>query len=203
MAALSDAQLWTVVTGAGFTGQDALKMFAVALAESTGDPTRVSPANHNGTHDYGLFQINSVHTALLQGKNWQDPATNAAMAKTLYDDAGGKLTPWTTYNDGSYARYLPRAQAAAQSGGNATTAPAAGDTAQATPDTVTNATSGHTWVRLGMFAAGGLLVLIVAASLIKNTSLGKAAMSVTPVGKAVALTTGRAVKDSVKTVAGK
>lgn len=198
MAALSDAQLWTVVRGQWGTGQDALKAFAIALAESGGDPTKTNTKNRNGTTDYGLFQINSVHADLLKSGNWQDPQTNANMAYQLYASKGNKFTDWVAYNTGSYARFLGRAQAAAQAGGaplnndptnegdtGAGTAPSPQDQA------VANATSGSTWLRIGEFVAGGLLVLIVAISLIKNTSVAKAAMSVTPVGRVAKAVVGK------------
>lgn len=189
MTALSDAQLWSVVTGAGFTGQDALTAFCIALAESGGDPSKTNTKNTNGTTDFGLFQINSVHTALLSGKNWQDPATNAAMAFSLYKGRGNKFTDWVTYNSRSYARFLARAQAASVSGGAPVPASTGTGSADTTTDPVAtgiaNATSGSTWLRIGMFLAGAILLLVFLASVIKNTSIGK---TVTKVGKTVAKT---------------
>lgn len=179
MAALSDAQLWSVVRSQWGTGSDALTAFAVALAESGGDPTRTNTHNTNGTIDYGLFQINSVHSALLTGANWQDAQTNAHMAYTLYTAAGNKFTPWAAFNNGSFAGFLARAQAAAKTNAN-TPVPSAGDTATApaTPSdpnaaAVATVTSAGTWQRIGMFLAGGALILIFMVSVIKNTSVGK------------------------------
>lgn len=173
-AALTDAQLWSVVTGAGWSGQDALTAFAVALAESGGNPSATNK-NTNGSTDYGLFQINSVHASLLQGKAWNDPAVNAAMAKTLYD--GQRFKPWVTYNTGAYVRFLARAQSASKSGGAAVTIMPVDNKTAAGSDfnaKVANATSGDTYKRIGMFAVGAIFIIIVAVSIIKNTSVGKA-----------------------------
>lgn len=190
VTALSDAQLWTVVTGAGWTGQDALTAFCIALAESGGDPTKTNTKNTNGSTDYGLFQINSVHTALLNGKNWQDPTVNAAMAFSLYKGRGNKFIDWATYNNPVlYTRFMGRAQAASASGG----APVpASDSSGSAPDPSTPegqiavATSANTWQRIGMFLGGGLLLLIVTISLIKNTSIGKAVTNVAKTATKVA-----------------
>lgn len=178
MATLSDAQLWTVVVSQWGTGPDALTAFAVALAESSGDASAIHQGNRDGTNDYGLFQINSVHAALLTSGNWQDPQTNAHMAYTLYTAAGNKFSPWSTFNNASYARFLARAQAAAKSGGapvpaGSATAPAAA-AADPNASAVATATSAGTWQRIGMFLAGGALMLIFMVSVIKNTSVGKA-----------------------------
>lgn len=163
-AALSDSQLWAIVTGAGFAGQEAVKAVAVFLAESGGVPD-ITHKNSNGTIDYGIAQINSVHTDLLSGKQWSDPVQNVGMAKTLYDAAGGKFTPWAAYNNGSYARFLARAQAVSN-GVPAVDAPAGNGS-----DSLT--TSASSLPRIGLYLAGGLLLFIAIVSLVKNTSVVK------------------------------
>lgn len=59
----------------------------------------VSHRNPNGSHDAGLFQINSIHVARwlkVTGtdywKNWANPFLNARVAVSLWKDAG--LAPW-------------------------------------------------------------------------------------------------------------
>lgn len=178
MAALSDAQLWTVCVSQWGNSNDALNAFCIALAESGGDPTKTNTKNTNGTTDYGLFQINSVHTTLLKGANWQDPSANANMAYQLYAAAGNKFTPWVAFISGAYIFFMPRAQAAQKGGGEplpvgGTYSNAAGTPANAIDKATANATSGNTWTRIAEFVAGGALMLIVTVSLVKNTSLGK------------------------------
>lgn len=192
MAALSDAQLWTLCQQYWGTGQNALIAFCVALAESGGDPSRTHPGNADGSTDYGLFQINGkAHPDLLAAGNWSDPTSNANMAYRVYSNAGNRWTPWSAFNNGSYARFMSRAQAAEKSGGapvpsDSASTPAATDSnGSGAADPLSTATSGSTWLRIGEFLAGGLLLFIVAISLVKNTSVFKAAKHVA-IGAALA-----------------
>lgn len=165
-AALSDAQLWGVVTSAGWTGNEAVKAFAIARAES-GGVTDATHTNANGSTDYGTFQINSVHKDLLASGDWKNPADNARMAKTLYDAAGNRFTPWAAFNSGAYAMFLGTAQAA--SGG--ASAPVA-DTSSPPSSGGVDITSGSTWIRVAEFAAGGILIMLFTASLVANSPMG-------------------------------
>jgi len=67
---------------------------AVARCESGLDPNAVS----SGGYNWGLFQINVVHKSRVEamGYSWDqilDPYVNAAVARSIYDDAGG-WGPW-------------------------------------------------------------------------------------------------------------
>ena len=67
---------------------------AVARCESGLDPNAVS----RGGGNWGLFQINVVHKSRVEamGYSWDqilDPYVNAAVARSIYDDAGG-WGPW-------------------------------------------------------------------------------------------------------------
>jgi hypothetical protein len=99
------AQLVEFAKQAGFPADQAPTAAAVALAESSGN-AGASHVNSNGSTDFGLWEINSVHRALLAGKNWRDPVVNAQMAFQVWHDAGGKWTPWSTYKSGAYTKYL-------------------------------------------------------------------------------------------------
>jgi hypothetical protein len=90
---------------AGWRGDDIDIAVAVARAES-GWRATITNGNTNGSVDYGLFQINSIHAAILAGGNWADPQDNAAMAFKVWTDAGGKWGPWVTFWSGSYRKYL-------------------------------------------------------------------------------------------------
>lgn len=108
---LTDAQIATWAKSSGFTGDDVAIAVAVALAESGGRYAAVSPPNFNGTRDYGLWQINSVHAQLFaQYPTWWD-ASNGKMAKDVHARQGWRA--WTTYNTGAYLLFLPRGKAAA------------------------------------------------------------------------------------------
>lgn len=68
--------------------------------------------NTNGSIDYGLFQINSIHpyddadpTRLFE------PSYNTVAAIEIYNDSGS-WRPWSTYNASRYTQFLGEAQAA-------------------------------------------------------------------------------------------
>ncbi len=112
----SDTDLAEFAYNAGFAdgGADNLAIaVAIALAESGGrdDATHDNP---NGSTDYGLWQINSVHTDILGSGDWRDPQVNARMARVVYEQSGAKFTPWSTYNSGAYRLFLARGHAAAK-----------------------------------------------------------------------------------------
>jgi Lysozyme like domain len=74
---------------------------AIAMAESS---FNVLAENYNtdGSTDYGLWQINSVHgypAAYLLN------STNNAAAMYAVSDSGQDFTPWVTYNTGAYDAY--------------------------------------------------------------------------------------------------
>lgn len=103
MSALTDAQIRAAASAAGFTGADLDTAVAIAKAESSGNAS-ATHKNNNGSTDFGLFQINSVHSSLLNGKNWQDPTVNAQLAYQVFKSSGWGA--WSTYNSGSYKQYL-------------------------------------------------------------------------------------------------
>jgi hypothetical protein len=63
--------------------------------------------NSDGSVDYGLFQVNSVHSDLVSGNlsALYDPATNVKVAYAIYSGAN-KWHSWSTYNSGKYLTYL-------------------------------------------------------------------------------------------------
>jgi hypothetical protein len=163
------AQLVEYARQAGFPADQAPTAAAVALAESSGNPT-ATHTNNNRSTDYGLWQINSVHGSLLAGKNWRDPQVNAQMAYAVWKGSGWKA--WSTYNSGAYRQYANGNVLAAGSAGASSTG-----SASAPLDGVTAALDGigkpftsladslsvfhvlslpQTWVRVmaGVFGAG-------------------------------------------------
>lgn len=120
MPILTPAAIRGYASDAGFTDDpgapDLTIAVAVALAESGGRTDIASPTNTNGTRDYGLWQINSVHKDLLTGHDWADPVQNARMAFHVFADAHYRWTPWSTFNSGSYKRFMGIAQTSAARG---------------------------------------------------------------------------------------
>lgn len=64
----------------------------IAMAESGGNPSAISP-----TDDFGLWQINGSWGALAS----LNPYTNARAAISISGD-GTNWSPWTTYTTGAY-----------------------------------------------------------------------------------------------------
>lgn len=115
MPTLTAAQIGQLVKQAGFPQDKHVIMVAIALSESGGRVEVVSPFNSNGSKDYGLFQINSIH-----GYNERDLVSDAAFntrcAKAIFDRQG--LRAWSVYNNGRYEAKMNEArQGVAQAAG--------------------------------------------------------------------------------------
>ena len=94
------AELWIQ---AGGSPKLANIMAAIAMAESSGNPQAVDH-DSNGSTDYGLWQINSVHD-YDPNKLLNSPLYNAQAAVAVYNSQG--LGAWTTYTNGAYKQFLP------------------------------------------------------------------------------------------------
>ncbi|GAA0235013.1 hypothetical protein GCM10010492_37430 [Saccharothrix mutabilis subsp. mutabilis] len=116
MSRLSPEQIARHAHDAGFRGEDLTIAVAVALAESGGDPRA-----HNDVppdDSYGLWQINMLGSlgparrrefGLESDRELFDPAENAKAANRISGD-GRSWTPWSTYTNGAYRRYLDEAR---------------------------------------------------------------------------------------------
>lgn len=78
---------------------------AVCMAESHCRPEAVG-YNQDGSRDYGIFQINSIHAGRVNGNVQMllDPETNVRVAAEIYREQG--WTPWVTFKTGKYKQYL-------------------------------------------------------------------------------------------------
>lgn len=154
---------------AGFAAASIPVMVAICLAESAGQCFAVSPAG-----DYGVAQINyTAHKDLFAAEtgplNWAFPQENLKMAASVFN-AAGSFTPWTTYQNGSYAAYLARGRSAASAPdaagyqqsiaavGSEIAATALINTAQGLPAPPSGSTSPLVRV-LEVIIGGGLLLL--------------------------------------------
>jgi cell wall-associated NlpC family hydrolase len=109
---LSARDVAALVKQAGFPSGDQATMVAIAKAESGFRVEARGGPNRNGTYDYGLFQINSVHK-YDTGRLTSDAAYNTSCAKKIYDSQG--LRAWSTYNAGRHSAFMNEArQAVAQ-----------------------------------------------------------------------------------------
>lgn len=160
-----------------WSGHDAVVAVAICLAESGGETT-ATHKNSNGTTDFGLWQINSVHGDLLAGKDWTDPNVNAGIASQIWAQAGNSFTPWSTYTSGAYFIHMGVASAAVKNGG------------QEIPTTASNAalldplggvgsilTLGtllgdpNLWLRIAEFILGFILLIIAFMKMTGNNQM--------------------------------
>lgn len=91
---------------AGFKGQDAYVITAIAQAESGLCANNTSPPNADGSVDRGPYQLNSKAQAQYSDVCAYDWACAAKAAKSIHDSWGG-FGAWTTYTSGKYKQYLP------------------------------------------------------------------------------------------------
>lgn len=180
MPRLSASAIAAYALEAGFTGNDARIAVAVALAESDGQTDAVSPKNSNGTYDYGVWQINTIHNPTAQ--NWKDPLVNAKMAKRIFDEAKGRgqdgWSPWSTYKNGRYRTYMMAATTAVQNPDKAPTRNPANDLPAETPSFVDMISSGETWFRVGYFVGGLVCLSILAVRFMPTSQLSKGVVSI-------------------------
>jgi hypothetical protein len=180
MAKLTAQQIAGAAKAAGFPANELATATAVALAESGGETTATN-RNTNGSVDYGLWQINTVHGSLLSQGDKFNPDDNAKMAYTVWSRAGNKWSPWSAYNNQRYRTFLPQASLAAAA---PTATPASATIPNPTPggaamaaaggtadilSLISGLTSGGLWTRIGAFLLGGILILF---SLWKLTGAG-------------------------------
>lgn len=213
MTRLSRAEIANAMRKAGWP-ESAIPMgVAIALAESGGNPNAVNRANRNGSTDYGLFQINTVHGSLLASGSWNNPVDNARMALKVYQDAGSKWTPWSVYNHGTYRRYYQTSNLGDLS---ITPDPPPGDfgsgVAKGIGDTLGGGAgaagslfslgflgSNAFWKRFGIGLLGVLLIIIGVVIIFRQplTDIGKGAANLIPAGR-VANLAGAALKGAKK-----
>lgn len=105
---LSPQQIASLASNAGFSGNDVVTAVAIALAESSGIPSKYNPEPQAhapiGKGSYGLWQIYLNAHPQFAGWNLYDPATNATAAFQVYQQQG--FMAWTTYKFGQYRGYL-------------------------------------------------------------------------------------------------
>lgn len=98
-------QIEQLAYNAGFRGPDLLMATAIAQAESGGNPTAYNPetAAHTptGSGSRGLWQIYGAAHPNYNNDAFYDPQLNANAAYSVYQAAGNKFTPWSTYTNGT------------------------------------------------------------------------------------------------------
>lgn len=183
----TDVTIAIVAKQAGFDEQNLKTAVMVALAESGGNEFATNH-NTNGSTDYGLWQINSVHTDALKLGKWNAPADNAKMAYMVFKQKGS-WSPWSAYNNNKYLDFEVRARTALATLGVIEKAPGIiggmldgpqipGLNNQSV-DTIGNffefISDKHNWQRLGMIVVGAFLINIVFLAIMKDAGVIDAA----------------------------
>jgi hypothetical protein len=93
---------------AGGPADQAATAAAIAEAESSLIPDNTQQGQPYATTGWGLWQITPGDSEPQYGTDsaLNDPLTNAKAAVAKYKSAGNNFSPWTTYEDGAYKRYL-------------------------------------------------------------------------------------------------
>lgn len=195
---LADNQIARVMWDAGF-GADAvfaplasnqcIVATAIALGESSGRPNATNK-NSNGSTDYGLMQINDIHKDILAQGDWRNPLDNAKMGHTIFQQAGGKFTPWSVYNSNKFQLYMARAKAgydnkdnpnAVVSGATSTiiggNLPGVTELAELTTF-LGKMSNPKVWASVGLVMLGTVMLIVVAFKLVLGSSTVRKAAGV-------------------------
>lgn len=184
MSTLSDAQIAGLAQGVGLSGSTLAKSVAIALAESGGRSDVLGPPTGSG-RAVGIWQIMP-----LKGRpstsQLKDPNVNAQQMYKI-SSGGSNWKPWSAYTNGTYLRFMSRANKAAGNPDSSGTGTAeqvglSGSISAITEffDFISNPI---TWLRLGMIVAGAILVGL---ALMTASGLGdkaKALANVMPQGR--------------------
>lgn len=100
---MSIEEIISVARQAGFPDNVIDVAVSIALAESSGN-IYATNKNYNGSIDYGLWQINSIHKP--DKSRIFDPLYNAQFAVMLWRRRGN-FNDWVTYKKGLHKKYLP------------------------------------------------------------------------------------------------
>ena len=116
---LSEAQVINVLVVARWPQAELRNALCITWAESSWVPNARNMHNANGTIDYGLFQVNSIHSPPFDLLRWSDPYYNAAFALAVFRArelaSGEGWDAWVTAQDCGVreARMIPAHRGAA------------------------------------------------------------------------------------------
>lgn len=116
MAKYTRQQIIELLRKAGIPEQDIPTMVAIAMAESAGNTGAQGDkqlANSKWGNSVGLFQIRSLRDPskysgadrFRDAAKLEDPIYNAKAAWAISKE-GTDFTPWTTFNEGTYQKYM-------------------------------------------------------------------------------------------------
>lgn len=213
--ALSQSEIYSLAKSVGLSDGRAKVAAAIAMAESGGNPNA-----HNSKppdDSYGLWQINMLGSlgparrkslGLSANSDLFNPQTNAKAMKEI-SSGGGNFSPWSTYTNGSYLKFLNKDVKDESSDpgfwdkvGGAITGAIPGynaikDTGEAAvtavgylSKTATWLSDSDNWVRIAYVTGGGIIVLAGLYAVIQSTSAGKAVTATAAKGATLVATKG-------------
>jgi hypothetical protein len=130
MSPLNAQQIASLLQQQGIAKDKIPTMTAISLAESGGRTQAFNPNAQTGDRSYGLFQVNMhgglgparmKQFGLKSEKDLFNPETNVKAAKQILESQG--LGAWSVYKGGQYKQFLPEAQKATATLGEATSKP--------------------------------------------------------------------------------
>lgn len=159
-------------------------MGAIAMAESGGNPTVTDNVNTDGSHDRGLWQINSRWwPGLWEKYNLYDPTSNAKAAAEVYAKQG--YDGWSTYKSGRYKEFMPDRGLTAEL---KKPFDAAGEVGSNMGNVIGKATNAVTQSLMKVTLAGGaiavaLVFIILGTVILMRSPASKVVKSSNPIGK--------------------
>lgn len=96
------AEMVAFAEQAGFQGDSAKTIAAIAMAESSGNPYAINPADPGGS--YGLTQINGAAHGPTAANTLGNPLEAFKQAFSI-SKGGTTFQPWSTYTNGMYSQY--------------------------------------------------------------------------------------------------
>lgn len=124
MAKYTEAEIIQILRDAEIPEKDIPLMIAIAMAESSNNPDAIGDEdkiNDKWDASIGLFQVRSLKNPESYSKADKlrikdklfDPVYNAKAAYEI-SKKGKDWTPWSTYNDDSYKKFLPKRSSRSQ-----------------------------------------------------------------------------------------
>lgn len=120
MAILTYAQVYALARSTGLSPEQAVIATAIAAAESGLNPDAIGDTrltNATWGPSVSLWQIRTLKADTGTGRNRDINLVRAAAAnaRAMYEisSAGRNWGPWSTFNDGTYRKFLAQARAAA------------------------------------------------------------------------------------------
>lgn len=105
MSTLTFAQALSYAQGAGFQGQSAYTIVAIAMAESSLNTNAQNCNNPGGTCDRGILQINNYWHKEVSDSCAYNPQCAFQQAYRIAGK-GQDFTAWNTFTSGAYKKYI-------------------------------------------------------------------------------------------------